>query len=90
LAGREKSRIFAVDFRRKSNEALYLRLAGENLRNFHLVQESMTASRLLAWAVVYFSTKRFSQDPHQKKWYTAPRFVFDFAQRGAEEQNKIQ
>ena len=46
LAASEKVRIFASDFNSEIVEALYLRLADENLRNFHLVQESMTASRV--------------------------------------------
>lgn len=48
---------FAVDFK-GNHEALYLRLAIGNLRNFHVTQVSMTASRVLAWAVLYFSVTR--------------------------------
>lgn len=54
-------------FHRKSNEALYLRLADENLRNFHVTQESMTASRVLAWAVIYFSVTRYFSGPSSEE-----------------------
>lgn len=50
--------IFAADFK-GNHEALYLRPATENLRNFHVTQGSMMASRVLAWAVVYFSVTRY-------------------------------
>lgn len=50
LAASEKVRIFASDFNSEINEALY-RLANENLRNFHEMQDCITASRVLAWAV---------------------------------------
>lgn len=41
----EKCCIFTSDFTR-NHEALYLRLANGNLRNFHVEQVSMTASRV--------------------------------------------
>lgn len=44
---------------RKSNEALYLRLADENLRNFHIGAREYDGFARIAWAVVYFSTKRY-------------------------------
>ena len=55
--------IFAADFK-GNHEALYLRLANGNLRTFHVTQESMTVSRVLAWAVIYFSVTGYSQDLH--------------------------
>lgn len=54
----EKSVYLCTRFHKEINEALYLRLANGNLRNFHLAQGSMTASRVLAWAVVCFSATR--------------------------------
>ena len=60
----EKSVFFCIRFHKEINEALYLRLAIGNLRNFHVTQENMTASRVLAWAVIYFSVTGYSQDLH--------------------------
>jgi hypothetical protein len=50
-----------------NHEALYLRLANGNLRTFHVEQVSMTASRVLAWAVVYFSAKRYFSGPSSEE-----------------------
>ena len=54
------------------------------------MQASVMALRVLAWAVVCIFISRFSQDHHSKKWYTAPRFFYCTARRGAEEQTKTE
>ena len=56
LAASEKVRIFASDFNSEINEALYLRLAVENLRNFQLLRkQEYNGFARIAWAVYYFS-----------------------------------
>lgn len=54
----EKSVYLCTRFHKEINEALYLRLAIGNLRNFQVTQVSMTVSRVLAWTVLYFSVTR--------------------------------
>ena len=64
LAASEKVRIFASDFNSEINEALYLRLASGNLRNFYDMQEWYDGSRVLAWTVPISTYQGNSQDLH--------------------------
>ena len=50
----EKYAYFCSRFQKEIVEALYLRLAIGNLRNFQVTQVSMTVSRVLAWGCFLF------------------------------------
>ena len=68
--------IFAPDFRSEINEALYLRLASRNVRNFYDMQGWYDGSRVLAWTVPISLYQGNSHDLYSEKRCTAPRFLY--------------
>lgn len=71
----EKMSYLCSRFQQEIIEALYLRLANGNLRNFYERQEWYDGFARIAWAVSVSSFQGNSQDLHSGKWYAAPRFV---------------
>ena len=65
LVNSNNLRTFAADFRRKSRSVVSSSCWWKPEKLSFGARESMTASRVLAWAVGCFSTKGISQDPHQ-------------------------
>ena len=57
-----------------NHEALYLRLANGNLRNFYEKQEWYDGFARISVGCFHFFFSRYSQDLHSGKWYAAPRF----------------
>ena len=68
--------VFLQSISQGNHEALYLRLANGNLRNFYEKQEWYDGFARIAWAVPVSSFLGNSQDLHSEKWYTAPRFFY--------------
>lgn len=77
FCGIKKYAYFCNRFHKEIVEALYLRLANENLRNFQEMQASVMASRVWRGLLTASLSQGISQDHHSKKWYTVPRFLFN-------------
>ena len=62
-----KSTYLCIRFQQEIVEALYLRLADENLRNFHIGAREYDGFARIAWAVVCFSTKGIFSGPSSEE-----------------------